>query len=64
VTKDHIIGGTLMLFSLEKRFAERSWADSLNLRYSQRLLIIGACALASWAIVILIGLGALRLLGY
>ena len=53
-----------MLFSLEKRFAERSWADSLNLRYSQRLLIIGACALASWAIVILIGLGALRLLGY
>jgi hypothetical protein len=29
-----------------------------------RLFIIGACALASWGIVIAIGVGLLRLLGH
>jgi hypothetical protein len=44
--------------------AERAWWGSSIRPLFLRLLIIGACALASWAIVIPIGMGLLRLLGY
>jgi hypothetical protein len=35
-----------------------------DLQTSFRVIVIGACALASWAAVILIGLGLARLFGY
>jgi hypothetical protein len=35
-----------------------------DLQPSFRILIIGACALVSWAVVTSIGFGLVRLLGY
>jgi hypothetical protein len=53
-----------MFDPIAKRSAERAWEGNSDLRYSQRLLIMGVCALTGWGLVILIGLGVLRLLGY
>jgi hypothetical protein len=56
--------GTPMFDPIAKRPPKLAWAGASNLPLFPRLLIISACALASWAAVILLSLGLLRLLGY
>jgi hypothetical protein len=53
-----------MFDPMAKSSPNLAWASESDLPLSLRLLIVGALAVAGWAIVILIGLGVLRLLRY
>ena len=59
-------GDISMMDYWDKRAADHTWGDDFEPQYSRRvrLLIIGACALASWGFVALVAVGVLRLLGY
>jgi hypothetical protein len=63
VYEGSIRAGGAMFDPMAKSSPKLAWASESDLPLSLRLLIVGALAVAGWAIVILIGIGLLRVFG-
>ena len=55
--------GIMVLYHFPKRPADRPWVDNAKARYPRPLLFILPAALLSWAFIVVIGMGVVRLLG-